>query len=169
MLQIQIKRATQAPPEAVLDTLRERSPERRHQYWSNVKPRYFELHDSGPDFIEVTEGSFIAGHFWERSRYEWSQPGRVIGTVLESNVFRPGSTWELRATPRADGGSDLEMIIKRRYQPGPKGMFARTANHLGGHRLFNWYLGTVLKEVERQQGRQDGDRGEARTPSSAQP
>jgi hypothetical protein len=28
------------------------------------------LHDSGPDFVDVTEGTFIVGVFWERNRNE---------------------------------------------------------------------------------------------------
>jgi hypothetical protein len=37
-------------------------------------------------------------------RYDWSQPGSVKGTVVESNLFKPGSTWEIHATP-TDVGS----------------------------------------------------------------
>lgn len=31
------------------------------------------------------------------------------GTVVASNIFRPGSTWEIRAT-RSDGGTRVEVI-----------------------------------------------------------
>ena len=33
-------------------------------------------------------------------RYDWSHRGLVKGTVVDSNIFKPGSTWEIRATPR---------------------------------------------------------------------
>jgi hypothetical protein len=33
----------------------------------------------------------------------------VTATVTDSNIFRPGSTWELRAT-RHNGGSRVEVI-----------------------------------------------------------
>ena len=41
------------------------------------------------------------------------------------------------------------MIVRREYHRGPKGRIAATVNHLGGHRLFGWYLGTALKALEK--------------------
>jgi hypothetical protein len=149
MLSVDVEGDTTAPPELVLDTLRDPSPERRGEIWSNVTPKHFELHDSGPDFLDVTEGTFLVGVFWERSRYDWSEPGRVISTVSESNVFKPGSTIELRATPSESGGSRVEMMVRREFQRGPKGRIAATLNHLGGRRLFRWYLGSALKALEK--------------------
>jgi hypothetical protein len=35
-----------------------------------------------------------------------------MATVVDSNIFKPGSTWELRATP-ANGGSRVEVIAVR--------------------------------------------------------
>jgi hypothetical protein len=49
------------------------------------------------------------GYVWERLRYDWSVPGSVTGLVTDSNIFKPGSTWEIRATP-AKGGSTVEVI-----------------------------------------------------------
>ena len=149
MLNVHIERETSAPPELVLDTLRDPSPERRGEIWSNITPKHFTLHDSGPDFLDVTEGTFIVGVFWERSRYEWTDPGRVVCTVSESNVFKPGSAIELRATPHEGGGSRVEFVVQREFQPGVKGRIAATVNHLGGRRLFGWYLGTALKALEK--------------------
>jgi hypothetical protein len=148
MLNVHVERDTSAPPELVLDTLRDPSPERRGEIWSNITPKHFTLHDSGPDFLDVTEGTFIVGVFWERSRYEWTEPGRVVSTVSESNVFKPGSRIELRATPREVGGSRVELVVQREFQPGVKGRIAATVNHLGSRRLFGWYLGTALKALE---------------------
>jgi hypothetical protein len=149
MLSVDVERETTAAPDLVLDTLRDPSPERRGEVWSNITPKHFELHDSGPDFLDVTEGTFIVGVFWERSRYEWSEPGRVITTVSESNVFQRGSRYELRATPGEGGGSIVQLIMRREFQRGPKGRIAATVNHLGGRRLFRWYLGTALKALEK--------------------
>lgn len=155
MLNVHVERETSAPPELVLDTLRDPSPERRGEIWSNITPKHFTLHDSGPDFLEVTEGTFIVGVFWERSRYEWTEPGRVISTVSESNVFKPGSSYELRATPHGGGGARVEFVVQREYQPGVKGRIAATVNHLGGRRLFGWYLGTALKALEKRSAAQE--------------
>jgi hypothetical protein len=152
MLSVHVERETIAPAELVLETWRDPSPERRGEIWSNVTPKHFTLHGSGDDYLEVTEGTFIAGVFWERCRYEWPEPDRVIAGVLESNVFKPGSRTELRATPRDGGGSRVELIVNREYQPGPKGRIAAAVNRLGGRRLFGWYLGTALKALEKRMG-----------------
>jgi hypothetical protein len=150
MLSVHVERDTAAPPDLVLQTLLDPAPEQRAEIWSNVTPKHFVLHDSGPEFLDVTEGTFVVGVFWERSRYQWSKSDRVISTVSESNVFKPGSTIELRATPRdGGGGTQVELIIRREFLPGPKGRIAATVNHLGGRRLFGWYLGTALKALEK--------------------
>jgi hypothetical protein len=59
MLSVDVERDTTAPPELVLDTLRDFSPEQRGEIWSNVTPKHFTLHDSGPDFLDVTEGTIM--------------------------------------------------------------------------------------------------------------
>ena len=97
------------PPERVLQAARDFSP-RRADVWPNVSAKHLEVHDSGENFAEVTEGTWIVGLFWERCRYEWAQPGSVKATVLDSNVFERDSTWELRASSR-DGGSAVEMVL----------------------------------------------------------
>ncbi len=78
------------------------------------------MHEIGDTFADVTEGNpEVFGFIWERLRYDWSRPGSVKATVVDSNIFRPGSTWELRATP-LNGGSRVE-IIGIRYVRGVKG------------------------------------------------
>ena len=148
MIDITVQRETTAPPELVLDTLRDPSADTRSEIWSNVTPKHFTLHESGPAHMEVTEGTIVVGLFWERSRYDWSQPDVLTATVLESNVFKPGSLMELRATPQ-DGGSLVEMRLRREFRRGPKGLVAAAVNHAGGRRLFGWYLGTALKALEK--------------------
>jgi hypothetical protein len=39
------------------------------------------------------------------------------------------------------------LIVQREFQPGLKGRVAGAVNHLGGRRLFGWYLGTALKAL----------------------
>jgi hypothetical protein len=60
----------------------------------------FGVHEEGETFAEVTEGNpWPIGYVWQRLRYDWSEPGSVNWVVTDSNIFEPGSTWELRATP----------------------------------------------------------------------
>ena len=127
----------------------------REKLWSNCKNKYLQVHDRGADFAEVTEGFRLVTVFWERSRYDWSQPGVVKATVMESNVFKPGSTWELRAT-RRNGGSKVEMTLNRDFQSGFRGSIASAVNHGFGDRWrrLGWarMLRQVLREIEKQSG-----------------
>ena len=72
------------------------------------------MHAAGDTWAELTEGNpWPIGLVWERLRYDWSEPGAVKGTVVESDIFKPGSTWELHATPRDGGGSHVELFAVR--------------------------------------------------------
>lgn len=89
--------------EIVLEAARDFS-DRRAQMWPDVHLEYFEVHELGADYAEVTEGNpWPIGHVWERLRYDWSDPRALRGTVIDSNLFKPGSTWELWATPEGSG------------------------------------------------------------------
>jgi hypothetical protein len=49
----------------------------------------------------------------------------VTGIVVDSNIFRAGSTWEIRATPAEHGGCRVEIVGVR---------------HLRGRGWFLWPL-----------------------------
>jgi hypothetical protein len=110
---------TSVAPEQVLNAARDFS-ERRAEMWPDVHVENLEVHERGETFAEVTEGNpWPIGRVWERLRYDWSEPGSVKGVVTDSNIFKPGSTWEIRATP-ANGGSRVE-VIGERHLRGVKG------------------------------------------------
>jgi hypothetical protein len=127
-----------ASAERVLEAARDFS-ERRAEMWPDVHVEHLQLHEAGDAWAEVTEGNpWPIGYVWERLRYDWSEPGSIKGTVVDSNIFKPGSTWELRATP-ANGGSRVEVIGVRHLRGRgralapvfPLGLAARTvAEHL---------------------------------------
>ena len=147
-LTIRVAAKTSLPPERVLDAGHDFS-ERRAQVWSNVKVKHLEVHELGDTFAEVTEGTWVVGLFWERSRYDWSQPGLVKATVIDSSVFEPGSTWELRATP-SDGGSEVRIVLHRGFRRGPKGTIASAVHHTAGKWVWGWFLRRALVAIERQ-------------------
>ena len=110
-----------ASPERVLEAARDFS-ERRADMWPDVHVEHLEVHDAGDTWAEVTEGNpWPIGFVWERLRYDWSTPGLLEGTVVDSNLFKPGSSWEIRATPSEGGGSRVELIGVRHLK-GWKGM-----------------------------------------------
>jgi hypothetical protein len=100
------------PAARVLEAARDFS-ERRAEMWPDVHVDHLTVHEQGETFADVTEGNpWPIGFVWERLRYDWSQPGRLVGTVTDSNIFQPGSNWELRATA-TDVGSRVEVIANR--------------------------------------------------------
>jgi hypothetical protein len=79
-----------------------------------VHTEHLTIHDHGETWADVTEGNpWPIGLVWERLRYDWSRPGSVRGTVIESNLFKPGSTWEIHATADGHGGSRVEIVAVR--------------------------------------------------------
>jgi hypothetical protein len=154
MVSVHVTVDSSLPPEKALEAVRDFS-DRRAELWPMVQAKYLRVHETGGAFADVTEGTFVLGRFWERSRYDWSQPGVVKATVMESNVFKPGSTWEVRARPR-NGGSTVEMTLNRDFQPGFRGRIASAVNHGFGDRWrrFGWarMLRQVLREIEEQSG-----------------
>jgi hypothetical protein len=87
---------------------------RRAELWRDVYSEHFTVHDLGETWADVTEGNpWPIGLVWERLHYDWSQPGVLKGVVVESNIFRPASTWQLRATPADGDGSKVEITAVR--------------------------------------------------------
>jgi hypothetical protein len=120
---------TPVAPERVLEAARDFS-ERRAELWPDVHVEHLEVHEVGETFAEVTEGNpWPIGYVWERLRYDWSEPGALKAVVIDSNIFKPGSTWEIRATP-AGGGSRVE-VIGVRHLRGFKGRLLAPVFPLG--------------------------------------
>jgi polyketide cyclase/dehydrase/lipid transport protein len=138
---------TTARPERVIDALTDFSP-RRFELWPNVDRNYFKLERAGDASAEVTEGSPVFGGVWERSRYDWSQPGRVRIEVTDSNAFKPGSFWVYEVTPRANGGSHVHMEFERRPR-NLKGYFVSALLSLVGNKLFTKQLQETLLRLEK--------------------
>lgn len=107
---------TSAPAERVVAAAHDFS-ERRAQRWPDVHVEHLTIHEIGETRADVTEGNPmpVLGIVWERLHYDWSQPGIVKGTVVDSNLFKPGSSWELRARA-AESHTVVEVIAVRRLR-----------------------------------------------------
>jgi hypothetical protein len=115
MPEVHVADWTAVDAERVLDAARDFSA-RRSELWPDVHPDHMVVHQIGDDFAEVTEGNpSPIGSFWERLRYDWSTSGSVKAVVIDSNIFQPGSTWEISAMP-ADGGSRVEVTMVRHFK-----------------------------------------------------
>ena len=149
MLRITVTAATSASPERVLALAGTDFSADRAKVWPNVAVKRLVVHERGDTHAEVTEGATgIAWFAWEGTRYDWSRPGIVKQTVLDSNVVEPGSIWELRVAPREGAGSEVEMTLQRRFRRSPAGAVGYVFNHLAGRRGWAWYLRSALKAVE---------------------
>ena len=148
-LRFHVRAESSASPEQVMEIAGKDFSQRRAQIWPNVRQSRLTMHDQGEDYAEVTEGGTGPARFiWERSRYEWPRPGVVTSTVIDSNALLPGSTFELRASPR-EGGSTVEMVLDRRFRPAGWGRFGYVVNRIGGKRGFGFMLRQALRGVEK--------------------
>ncbi len=111
--------------------------------------KHFEVHEVGRTSAEVTEANpWPIGFVCERVRYDWSEPGCVKGTVIDSNVFKPGGIWQLKATP-TDSGSRVEVVVVRE-PAGLTGHLIGIAIRLGLAKLVvASHLRYMLSRVER--------------------
>jgi hypothetical protein len=139
-------------PEVVIDAVKEFS-EMRSELWPIIDS--YEVHEVTEDFADVTEGTDALGtNFWARERYEWPEPGLVRTTTTDSNVFEPGSSWQLRATPR-DGGSRVEVVNDRKMKRGPRSQAVGLAMRLTKSRYrrdLERFLGRVEDRAPRKHG-----------------
>jgi hypothetical protein len=94
--------------------------ERRPHFWTSIDPNVYRVHARTATSADVTEGSAIMGGIWAREAYDTSEPNTVRARVQDSNVFQPGGVWELRATPRPEGGCHIE-VLNHRQARGFKG------------------------------------------------
>jgi hypothetical protein len=139
---------TTVPAARVLEAAHDFS-DRRAEVFPAVSTKRLEVHELKDTSADVTEGT-RAGPIvnWERCDYNWSEPGVVTATVIDSNVYAfPGSSWEIKAAP-SDGGSQVEMLWVREFKRSPRGRIFGTLFGLIGNRLFQKYGRDVVKNLE---------------------
>jgi hypothetical protein len=141
MANVEFDLETPVPPAAVLAAAVDFS-DRRPDLWPTIERRVYRVHARGDTWAEVTEGSRFLGTIWARERYDWSTPGCVCATVLDSNVFRPGGTWELAATER-DGRTKVT-VTSRRKARGTRGRILGTVLSLAGPSILAGSLTRTL-------------------------
>lgn len=134
---------TTLSPSDVMALLTDFGPERASR-WPNVDEEHFKVHDQGPDWAEVTEGTSMG---WERERYSWdAAAGTVAIDTLDSNLWAPGSGWRYELTPAA-GGTDMHVTLTRR----PASLTGRLVGALIpllGARMLARQFQSVLRKAE---------------------
>ncbi|HEV7195878.1 MAG TPA: hypothetical protein VGN19_08055, partial [Pedococcus sp.] len=116
----------------------------RSRTWPNVDPDHFTVHEQGPDWAEVTEGTRMG---WERERYSWdAASGIVTIDTLDSNLWASGSGWRYELVPASEG-TDLRVSLTRV----PKSLTARLVAALlpiAGPRGLGRQFQSVLRRAE---------------------
>jgi hypothetical protein len=128
MSTIHLHRKTTLTPEQYIAGLTDFGPG-RSKVFGNSAEEYLKVHFLGHFQADVTEGS---GGIWERLHYSWSAPNRVVLTTLDSNVWGGASGHTYTFTRRADGTTDIDVVV------------VRDGKNLGG-----WILGFVLGSIGR--------------------
>jgi hypothetical protein len=130
MSTIRFRTTTTSTPEQFIAALTDFGPG-RSKLFPNSADDVLEVHRLGPSEADVTEGS---GGVWERLRYDWSDPARVVMATVDSNVWggRSGHTYTFTRLP--DGKTRLDAVV------------VREGRNLKG-RLLGLVLGTVGKRV----------------------
>src|SRR6201990_1948398 len=109
MSTIHLHRTTTLTPEQYVAGLTDFGPG-RSKLFGNSTDEYLEVHHRGRPKADVTEGS---SGIWERLRYDWSDPERVVLTTTDSNVWGGASshTYTLRRLP--DGKTSIDVVVVR--------------------------------------------------------
>jgi hypothetical protein len=100
---------TTATPEQIVAAITDFGPGR-----SKLFPRsadgYLKVHSQGATQADVTEGS---GGVWERLRYDWSDPSKIVMTTTDSNAWGRSSGHIYSFTRLADGTTDVDAVVVR--------------------------------------------------------
>lgn len=131
--------------QAVTEALVDFSPRREVIWKETCDPAVYRVHQVGATWADVTEGVSYA---WSRERYDWSLPGVVTLTQLESNIAEPVGTIQYAISPLADGGA---RIVCDRYRVfrGPRGRVLGTVMVLFAPRILRMQFRGSLERVER--------------------
>ncbi len=100
---------TTATPDQFLAGLTDFGPG-REKLFGNSADKYLKVHDQGPTYADVTEGS---SGIWERLHYDWSDPRRIVLTTTDSNLWGGASGHTYTLTPNPDGTTDLDAVVVR--------------------------------------------------------
>ncbi len=111
MVRFDFELRSQASPEAVRMALLDFT-ERRPQLWPGLPADQYEVYEVGDTWAEIREG--YRGPIWWRERYDWSAPGIIRWTAVDSGFGALGSSVVWRIESAEDGGSTHRISWDRR-------------------------------------------------------
>ena len=133
---------TTASAQTVIGALTDFSEE-RVALWPNIDRKYYKVHGVGRTSAEVTEGS---RGVWERTRYDWSQPGTVRIEVQDSSI----SSRELVALhrPATPGGRRSHVHLEFQRRPRSRRGLTGALLSVFGKKIFGSFLEETLRRLE---------------------
>jgi hypothetical protein len=143
MATIRLHETTTATPEQLLAGLTDFGPG-RSKLFGRSADGYLEVHSQGPSEADVTEGS---SGIWERLHYDWSDPDRVTMQTTDSNTWGGASGHTYSFTRRADGTTDVDVVVVRDGK-NLKGRALALLLTVGGKRILGKELGKTVKAIE---------------------
>ncbi|WP_238010147.1 hypothetical protein KZZ52_05480 [Dactylosporangium sp. AC04546] len=148
MSTIHLHATTTATPEQFVAGLTDFGPG-RSKLFGNSADEYLRVHDRGPTYADVTEGS---GGIWERLRYDWSDTDRVVMRTTDSNIWGGASGHTYTFTRRPDGRTDIDAVVVRQGKNLKGRVVGALLGSVGKGVLAKAFAGTV-KAIESRSGR----------------
>jgi hypothetical protein len=140
---IKFHETTTATPEQYIAGLTDFGPGRA-ELFGNSADDDLEVHSIGTTEADVTEGS---GGVWERQRYDWSDPNRVVITTTDSNLWGGASGHTYTFTRNADGTTDIDYVVVREGKNLKGRLLGLVLRTVGKSRLETAFAGSV-KAIE---------------------
>jgi hypothetical protein len=108
-MNLHFRQTTTATPEQFIAGLTDFGPG-RSKLFGYSSDEYLKVHDRGPGYADVTEGS---GGIWETNHYDWSNPNQVVLNTTDSNVWANSSRHTYSLTRQPDGLTDVDLVVVR--------------------------------------------------------
>ncbi|TCC48547.1 hypothetical protein E0H73_42855 [Kribbella pittospori] len=143
MTTIHFTEVTTSTPEQFVAALTDFGPGRA-EVFANSHDDYLTVHDQGPGYADVTEGS---PSVWERLHYNWSDPNHVVLTTTDSNVWGGASGHTYTFTRRADGATLIDVVIVREGK-NLKGHLIAGLFALGGKNVIRKAFDNTIRAIE---------------------
>ncbi len=126
----------------------------RSKLFGNSADEYLTVHQLGDSHADVTEGS---SGIWERLHYDWSNPGRVVLTTTDSNVWGGASGHTYTFTRQPNGTTDIDVDVIREGK-NLKGRFLGLVLGTVGKQVLEKAFENSIKAIEARNGTETGRR-----------
>jgi hypothetical protein len=143
---------TTVTPEQFLAALTDFGPG-RSELFPNSHDDQLTVHDRGSDYADVTEGS---GAAWERLRYDWSDPRRIVMTTIDSNAWGGNSGHTYTLSPLPDGTTRVDATVVREGK-NFRGRFFAVVFRFFGQKVLGGAFRKTLRAIEARTGRQSSE------------